>query len=66
MNKSLEENYVEVYLMDKYVDDINVATSLIPRGYSWEKEEKRWRLRWSAEKEESHKDRTAELANIIS
>ena len=33
VTQTLEENEVVVYLMTKYVDDINVAISLIPRGY---------------------------------
>ena len=52
VTQTLEENEVVVYLMTKYVDDINVAISLIPRGYGWEKEGRKWRLKWSAKREE--------------
>ena len=35
----LKENKVATYLLTKYVDDINIATSCIPKGYKWQKED---------------------------
>ena len=35
MDACLRASKVEVYLLCKYVDDINLATSLIPAGYVW-------------------------------
>ena len=51
ISQALEENAVVVYLMTKYVDDINVATSLIPSGYGWIKEGRKWVIMWSKEQE---------------
>ena len=33
----LELAKVEIYLFSKYDDDINLATSVIPKGWSWTK-----------------------------
>ena len=33
MTEILQDNKVEIYLMVKYVDDINIATDLIEEGY---------------------------------
>ena len=35
MNACLRASKIEVFLLCKYVDDINLATSLIPAGYVW-------------------------------
>ena len=35
VSKILEENSVSIYLLAKYGDDINIATSLIPKGEMW-------------------------------
>ena len=35
IRESLERNLVEIYLLGKYVDDVNLATSVIPKEYSW-------------------------------
>ena len=43
VTQTLEENEVVVYLIVKFVDEINVAISLIPRGYGWEEERRKWR-----------------------
>ena len=43
----LEDNKVNTYLMVKYVDDMNMATSLIKSEYRWEREGNKWRLVWS-------------------
>ena len=40
----LEDNNILIYLLAKYVDDINIATSLIPEGSKWIKEEDRRNL----------------------
>ena len=35
MEASLKDSKVEVFLLCKYVDDVNLATSIIPLGYAW-------------------------------
>ena len=40
----LKDNDVIVYLLAKYVDDINLATSIIPTGEKRCKEGRKWRL----------------------
>ena len=37
LHHHLERNSIMVYLLAKYVDDINVALATIPRGFSWDK-----------------------------
>ena len=64
VTQTLEENDVVVYLMTKYVDDINVAISLIPRGYWWEKKGRKWKLKWFAKREEEDRERYAEQATM--
>ena len=64
VTQTLEENEVVVYLMTKYVDDINVAISLIPRGYGWEKEGRKWKLKWFAKREEEERERSAEQTTL--
>ena len=64
VTQTLEENEVVVYLMTKYVDDINVAISLIPRGYGWEKKGRKWKLKWFAKREEEDRERSAEQATL--
>ena len=64
VTQTLEENEVVVYLMTKYVDDINVAISLIPRGYGWEKKGRKWKLKWFAKREEEDRERYAEKATM--
>ena len=53
-----------VYLMAKYVDDINVVTSLIPKGYRWKKQDRKWKLKWSEEQETEDKEKSPELATM--
>ena len=53
-----------VFLMAKYVNDINVAISLIPRGYGWEKEGRKFSLKWSAKREEEDRERSREQATM--
>ena len=67
MKESLAKNLVEIYLFGKYVDDVNLATSLIAKGYSWSDGPDR-RLVWSEERytrdvnrEVSDSERTLEL-----
>ena len=64
MSRILKENDVKVFLMVKYVDNINLATSLIPRGYGWKKEGRtgRWKLEWIPEIEKDDETRSEELA----
>ena len=54
MAENLQDNGVILYLLTKYVDDINLASLIIKKGYSWVKETTSgsWRLRWSREREE--------------
>ena len=54
MAENLQDNGFILYLLTKYVDDINLASSIIKKGYSWVKETTSgsWRLRWSREREE--------------
>ena len=40
----LEQNQVVVYLLAKYVDDINLATSLIKEEATWVKKDNKWIL----------------------
>ena len=51
---------VEIYLLAKYVDDCNLATSLIKAGYKWHKTkvegETAWSLKWSPEQERKDKE----------
>ena len=35
MEASLRASKVEIFLFCKYVDDVNLATSIIPLGYAW-------------------------------
>ena len=60
----LKENKVATYLLTKYFDDINIATSCILKGYEWQKEGSTWKLRWSAKMEEEDSHRSEELATI--
>ena len=61
---NLEENGITIYLLTKYVDDINIASSLIPKGEEWFKEGNKWRLRRTDRMEEEDSNRTEELATI--
>ena len=38
IQQNLKENGIKIYLLTKYVDGINVATSLISKGKEWVKE----------------------------
>ena len=40
----LAENQVIIYLLAKYVDDINIATSVMEPGAVWKMEDRKWRL----------------------
>ena len=50
LHSNLETNGVIIYLLAKYVDDVNIATSIIQKGYSWEKRDGGWRLIWTEER----------------
>ena len=41
-----------MYLLAKYVDDLNVATYIIPEGSSWTKIGRKWRLTTDDKKKE--------------
>ena len=64
MTEILQQNKVEIYLMVKYVDDINIATDLIKDGYKWQKEGDQWVLRWSEEMSLADRNRSRESATI--
>ena len=38
VSQVLEENNISIYLLGKYVDDVNIATSLAKEGSTWRKE----------------------------
>ena len=61
---NLKENEVKIFLLTKYVDDINIATSLIPNGKMWVKEGSQWVLKFSEEMEEKDKTRSQQRATI--
>ena len=44
VNSVLVDNEITVFLLAKYVDDINIATALIPPGSAWKKEGRKWKL----------------------
>ena len=44
ISQILEDNNINVYLLAKYVDDVNIATSLAKEGSTWNKEGEKWRL----------------------
>ena len=53
MASCLELNGILMYIMVKYVDDINTALQVIPKGHKWTQDDKeRWILRWSQEQME--------------
>ena len=56
----LKKAGVEIYLLSKYVDDCNLATSLIKAGYSWHKTQVEgntaWRLIWTKKQESKDKE----------
>ena len=62
----LEENGITIYLLTKYVDDINIASSLIPKGEEWFMEGNRWRLRRTERMEKEDNNRTEELVSVYS
>ena len=50
LSENLVKNKVIIYLLAKYVDDVNLAVSPISRGHSWKKKEDgSWKLIWSEE-----------------
>ena len=61
---NLKENGIKTYLLTKYVDDINIATSLIPGGKELAKEGSKWTLRTSERMKEEDRHRSEELATI--
>ena len=38
MSKIFKENKLNIYLLVKYVDDVNIATALAEEGSTWRKE----------------------------
>ena len=68
----LDQNEVVIHMLATYVDDVNLATSTIPRGYSWHRVEDEWKLVWTEEsqlEDEGNKtsdaDRTMELVREV-
>ena len=43
----LEDNSILIYLLVKYVEDINITTSLIPEVTMWVKSGRKWTLKYS-------------------
>ena len=64
MSAILEQNRVTIYLMAKYVDDVNIATRLIKDGFEWRKEGESWKLVWSEQMEITDQGRSKELATM--
>ena len=58
MGACLRASKVEVYMLCKYVDDINLATQIIPPGYYWEEVQngKGRQLVFSEEREKRDKE----------
>ena len=68
----LERNKVVIHMLAKYVDDVNLATSTIPRGHSWHNIEGEWMLLWTEERQQkddesgaSDSERTMELIREV-
>ena len=66
----LKENLVKVYLIQKYVDDINMMLEKLGKGTRWEKGSLRWKQEWEDEDHRSGKtgDRLTmeQILNMIS
>ena len=60
MTRSMEVSRVECYMLSKYVDDIDLATSTIPKGHSWIETDGDRRLEFSQERWERDRDRQTE------
>ena len=50
IRESLKRNLVKIFLFGKYVDDVNLATSIIPKGHSWKVSPEGRMLEWSQER----------------
>ena len=50
--RKLEDNAVVLYMLAKYVDDINLVAQVIPRGFSWQDVGGSLELVWSQETED--------------
>ena len=64
LTQALKENEVAIYLLTKYVDDINVATSIIPKGYGWVRDGRKWVLRWSEDQEMEDRGKSKERSTM--
>ena len=53
LRDSLKQNKVKTYIFAKYVDDVNLATSIITKGYKRTEEAEGRRLTWSKDKQDS-------------
>jgi len=52
MMLEIERMKLEIYLFTKYIDDINLALSVVPPGWRWEQHVSgEWILEWSREQE---------------
>ena len=49
---------LDIYLFTKYVDDMNLAVSLVSAGWRWESDLRgdSWSLRWNQKQEERDRD----------
>ena len=58
LKEALDKARVTVHMLEKYVDDVNLATSFIETGFGWDKEGGKEVFRWSQSREEKdQKDR---------
>ena len=53
MLDTLEKASLEVYMVEKYVDDFNLALSTIEEGYEWKIEGKEETLVWGQDRQEA-------------
>ena len=51
MMAAMETMKVEIYLFVKYVDNVNLAISVILAGWRWERTESGWVLGWDQNQE---------------
>ena len=56
LRNSLSLSEVELYLFGKYVDDVNLATSVVQKGYRWKETESGRKLVWSEDSEKADQE----------
>ena len=57
LKEALEKAEVPVHMLEKYVDDVNLVTSLIEPGYRWERILGQEVLNWKEERERKTRER---------